>query len=119
MEIPHDGFGAACEHGSVTRVVWSVREGKAGELDAPELAAGYRSTHPVHEPKIGEVLELPDVELIGEWREVDLPHDAEPTLTSSTGAGKRPRRPDPGRLSTGQTSPYGRVPSEGWRRTGG
>ncbi len=44
----------------MARVVWSVREGKAGELDAPELAAGYRSTHPVHEPKIGEVLELPD-----------------------------------------------------------
>ena len=69
MEIPHDGLGAACEHGSVARVVWSVREGKAGELDAPELAAGYRSTHPVHEPKIGEVLELPDGS--GRWRVVD------------------------------------------------
>ena len=53
----------------MTRVVWSVREVKAGELDAPELAAGYRSTHPVHEPKIGEVLELPDGS--GRWRVVD------------------------------------------------
>jgi hypothetical protein len=53
----------------MTRVVWSVREGKAGELDAPELAAGYRSTHPVREPKIGEVLELPDGS--GRWRVVD------------------------------------------------
>lgn len=53
----------------MTRVVWSVREGKAGELDAPELAADYRSTHPVHEPKIGEVLELPDGS--GRWRVVD------------------------------------------------
>jgi hypothetical protein len=53
----------------MARVVWSVREGKAGELDAPELAAGYRATHPVHEPKIGEVLELPDGS--GRWRVVD------------------------------------------------
>jgi hypothetical protein len=69
VEIPHDGLGAACENGSVTRVVWSVREGKAGELDAPELAAGYRSANPVSEPKIGEVLRLPDGS--GPWRVVD------------------------------------------------
>jgi hypothetical protein len=53
----------------VTRLVWSVREGKAGEFDAPELAAGYRSTHPVREPKIGEILELSDGS--GRWRVVD------------------------------------------------
>ena len=53
----------------MARVVWSVREGKAGDLDAPELAAAYRSTHPVHEPKIGEVLELSDGS--GRWRVVD------------------------------------------------
>ena len=53
----------------MARVVWSVRESKAGELDATELAAGYRSTHPVREPKIGEVLELPDGS--GRWRVVD------------------------------------------------
>jgi hypothetical protein len=68
-EIPHDGLGAACQHGSVARVVWSVREGKAGEVDAPELAVGYRSTNPVREPKIGEVLRLPDGS--GPWRVVD------------------------------------------------
>jgi len=53
----------------VARVVWSVREGKAGEFDAPELAADYRSTHPVREPKIGEILELSDGS--GRWRVVD------------------------------------------------
>ena len=49
--------------------MWSVREGKTGEFDAPELAAGYRSTHPVCEPKIGEILELSDGS--GRWRVVD------------------------------------------------
>jgi hypothetical protein len=49
--------------------VWSIREGKIGQLDAPELVSGYRSTHPVHEPKIGEVLHLPDGS--GPWRVVD------------------------------------------------
>ncbi len=53
----------------MARVVWSVREGKADEFDAPEIAAGYRSTHPVHEPKIGEVFELSDGS--GRWRVVD------------------------------------------------
>jgi len=50
-------------------VVWSVREGKAGQFDAPELAGGYRSPDPVHEPKIGQVLRLPDGS--GPWRVVD------------------------------------------------
>ena len=65
MEIPHDGLGAACEHGSVARVVWSVREGKVGEFDAPELAAGYRSAHPAREPKIGEVLAQRGIDVVG------------------------------------------------------
>ena len=50
-------------------MVWSIREGKAGQFDAPELASGYRSAHPVHEPKIGDVLHLPDGS--GPWRVVD------------------------------------------------
>ena len=54
---------------AVARVVWSIREGKAGQFDAPELVSGFRSTHPVHEPKIGEVLHLPDGS--GPWRVVD------------------------------------------------
>jgi hypothetical protein len=53
----------------VARVVWSIREGKAGQFDAPELLSGYRSTHPVHEPRIGEILNLPDGS--GPWRVVD------------------------------------------------
>jgi hypothetical protein len=53
----------------MARVVWTVREGKAGDFDAPELAAGYRSANPVSEPKIGEILELPDGS--GQWRVVD------------------------------------------------
>jgi hypothetical protein len=44
----------------MARVVWSVREGKAGTLNGPELMKGYRSTHPVQEPKLGDVLYLPD-----------------------------------------------------------
>jgi hypothetical protein len=51
------------------RVVWSIREGKAGQFDAPELVSGYRSLHPVHEPKIGEILRLSDGS--GPWRVVD------------------------------------------------
>jgi hypothetical protein len=49
--------------------MWSVREGRRGELDARELVSAYRSAHPVHEPKIGEVLQLPDG--LGPWRVVD------------------------------------------------
>jgi hypothetical protein len=51
------------------RVVWSVREGRVGEFDAPEILAGYRSVHPVHEPKLGDVFNLPDGS--GPWRVVD------------------------------------------------
>ena len=50
-------------------VVWSIREGKVGQFDAPELVSGYRSAHPVREPKLGEVLQLPDG--LGSWRVVD------------------------------------------------
>jgi len=53
----------------MARVVWSVREGKAGTLNGPELMKGYRSTHPVQEPKLGDVLYPPDGS--GPWRVVD------------------------------------------------
>jgi hypothetical protein len=53
----------------MARVVWSVRKGKAGSLNGPELVNGYRSTHPVQEPKLGDVLYLPDGS--GPWRVVD------------------------------------------------
>jgi len=53
----------------VGRIVWSVRQGRAGELDAPEIMGGFRSTNPVHEPKLGDVLRLPDGS--GPWRVVD------------------------------------------------
>ena len=51
------------------RIVWSVRRGKAGELNAPEIMRGYRSASPVREPKLGDVLRLPDGS--GPWRVVD------------------------------------------------
>jgi hypothetical protein len=51
------------------RVVWSVRTGRIGEFDAPEILGGYRSANPVHEPKLGEVLHLPDG--LGQWRVID------------------------------------------------
>jgi hypothetical protein len=66
--IPHGGLIAACEDAPMARVVWTVREGKPGS-DAPELVSGYRSSHPVHEPKLGDVLFLPDGS--GPWRVVD------------------------------------------------
>lgn len=50
-------------------MVWSVREGRRGEFDAPEIMAGYRSANPVHEPRLGDVLRLPD--LSGRWLVVD------------------------------------------------
>ena len=53
----------------MARTVWSVREGKVGELDGAEIMGGYRSANPVHEPKVGEVLRLPDGS--GPWRVVD------------------------------------------------
>jgi hypothetical protein len=48
------------------QVVWSVRE---GAFDAPEIVRGYRSLSPIHEPKLGDVLRLPDGS--GPWRVVD------------------------------------------------
>jgi hypothetical protein len=53
----------------VGRVVWSVREGRAGDLEAPELVDNFRSANPVGEPKLGELLYLPDGS--GPWRVVD------------------------------------------------
>ena len=47
-------------------IVWSVREGK---FDGPKLVEGYRSMSRIHEPKIGDVLHLPDGS--GPWRVVD------------------------------------------------
>ena len=49
-------------------VLWSVRKGRAGEFRAPELASGFRSASHI-EPKLGEVLYLPDGS--GPWRVVD------------------------------------------------
>ena len=46
-----------------------MREGGTGELDAPEILAGYRSANPVHEPRLGDVLRLPDGS--GPWRVID------------------------------------------------
>ena len=46
-----------------------MREGRPGDLEAPELADGFRSPSPIHEPKLGEVLYLPDGS--GPWRVVD------------------------------------------------
>jgi hypothetical protein len=58
-----------CQDSGMGRVMWSVRRGKAGEFDAPELMNGFRSANPVHEPKLGDVLRLPDGS--GPWRVVD------------------------------------------------
>jgi hypothetical protein len=58
-----------CHDSEVGRIVWSVREGKAGNFEAPEIMGGYRSPNPVHEPKLGEILYLPDGS--GPWRVVD------------------------------------------------
>jgi hypothetical protein len=66
--IPHDGLILACEDGRVARVVWSVREGRHDQFDGPEIVNGYRSVHPIHEPKLGEVLRLQDGSA---WRVVD------------------------------------------------
>ena len=40
-----------CHDSDMGRVVWSVREGGMGELDAPEILGGYRSANPVHRTK--------------------------------------------------------------------
>lgn len=47
-------------------LVWSVRE---GGLDGPKIVGGFRSTNPVREPRLGDVLHLPDGS--GPWRVVD------------------------------------------------
>ena len=47
----------------------SLREGGIGEPDAPEIFGSYRSANPVHEPKLRDVLRLPDGS--GPWRVVD------------------------------------------------
>ena len=54
---------------AVARIVWTVREGKRDKFDGPLLMVGYRSKDPVHEPRLGEVLRLPDGS--GPWRVVD------------------------------------------------
>ena len=46
-----------------------MREGGIGELDGPEILDGYRSANPVHEPRLGDVLRLPDGS--GPWRVID------------------------------------------------
>ena len=57
-------------HGAcVGSVLWSVREGEAGEFDAPEILGGFRSVDPVGEPRPGDLLLLPDGS--GPWRVVD------------------------------------------------
>jgi hypothetical protein len=73
MRLDHDftriGRVSPCQDSGVGRIVWSVRRGKAGELDAPEIMGGYRSASPFQEPKLGDVLRLPDGS--GPWRVVD------------------------------------------------
>jgi hypothetical protein len=53
--------------GDMGRVLWSVREGEAGQFDAPEIMAGFRAVD--HEPRPGDLLVLPDGS--GPWRVVD------------------------------------------------
>jgi len=48
-------------------VRWSVREGRVGEFDAPEIMCGFRSVD--GEPTLGDLLLLPDGS--GPWRVVD------------------------------------------------
>jgi len=49
------------------RIIWSVREGGAGEFDAPEIMGGFRFSG--GEPRLGDFLLLPDGS--GPWRVVD------------------------------------------------
>jgi len=49
------------------RVVWSVREGRIGEFNAPEIMSGFRSADA--EPRRGDFLLLPDGS--GPWRVLD------------------------------------------------
>jgi hypothetical protein len=52
----------------MAHVVWSIRERGHNQSGGAELASGYRSAHPVIEPKLGEVLQLRDGSA---WRIVD------------------------------------------------
>ena len=49
-------------------VLWSVRKGRVGDFKSPVLADGFRSPNHL-EPKLGELLYLPDGS--GPWRVVD------------------------------------------------
>ena len=49
-------------------VLWTVREGRAGEFDGPEIVRGYRPSA-LGEPKLGDHLHLPDGS--GPWRVID------------------------------------------------
>ena len=69
MRITQLGRVGVCENATVGRVVWSVRVGRAGDFEAPEIVDSFRSANPVHEPKLGEILYLPDGS--GPWRVVD------------------------------------------------
>jgi hypothetical protein len=53
----------------VGRVVWSVREGRVGELDTPEIVSGYRTEDAAREPGFDDLIFLPDGS--GPWRVVD------------------------------------------------
>ncbi len=64
--FPQLGGAFACQNSVVGRLVWSVRE---GQLEAPEIFGGYRSASPVLEPRLGDVLHLPDGS--GPWLVVD------------------------------------------------
>lgn len=65
----HLGRVVDCQNAAMGKVLWSVREGRAGDLDAPELVDSFRSENKIHEPKLGELLYLPDGS--GPWRVVD------------------------------------------------
>ena len=68
MNFTQFGRSCACHDMDMGNVLWSVRKGSVGEFKAPELASGFRSTSHI-EPKLGEVLYLPDGS--GPWRVVD------------------------------------------------
>lgn len=53
----------------MARVAWIVRQGRRGDFDGPELVKDYRSQSAVSEPKIGDVLVLPDGS--GPWSVVE------------------------------------------------
>src|SRR5262249_22545264 len=71
------------------RVVWSVRE---GGFDAPEILGGYRSANPVHEPRLREVLHLPDGRVVGGSSTGRWPIGSTPRGTCSSSNQPRTRR---------------------------